>query len=259
MPNSKLLQVAASVWIVAAVSSVSAQERAPREDPAAPRSGKTGNYIDGYREERPEDRGQPDTRSRYGPPPLKTAPKKKTEGDDSFKAAPRPEHYAPSPDDGGYSENEILNAGHRFFGAISVGLAKVVAYAFQRSGRPNGYILGEDVGGAFVAGLRYGEGVLYTKYLGSHKVYWQGPSLGYDFGAEGSKTLVLVYNLQDPFEIYNRFAGVQGSAYFVGGIGIQFQTHENVILAPIRAGVGVRLGANIGYLKYTRTRTWNPF
>lgn len=166
----------------------------------------------------------------------------------------------PPPDDNtSYSQNEILEAGRHFFGSVSKGLASVVEYAFQKSGRPNGYILGEDAGGAFVAGLRYGEGTLYTKDAGSHKVYWQGPSVGYDFGGEGSKTMVLVYNLREPWQIYNRYAGVQGSAYIVGGVGIQFQTHGNVTLAPIRAGVGLRLGANIGYLKYTREPTWNPF
>ncbi len=170
----------------------------------------------------------------------------------------------PPPDRGpapyeSYSQNEIIAAGHRFFGSVSEGLASVVEYAFQKSGRPNGYILGEDAGGAFVAGLRYGEGTLYTKDAGVHKVYWQGPSIGYDFGGEGSKTMVLVYNLRDPYQIYERYAGVQGSAYIVGGVGIQFQTHGSVTLAPIRAGIGLRLGANVGYLKYTREPTWNPF
>ncbi|MFN3623491.1 MAG: DUF1134 domain-containing protein, partial [Hyphomicrobium sp.] len=163
------------------------------------------------------------------------------------------------PPGGGYSQNEIIEAGGRFFGSVSKGLASVVEHAFAKSGRPNGYILGTDAGGAFVAGLRYGEGTLYTKDAGTHKVYWQGPSVGYDFGGEGSKTMVLVYNLQDPAQIYERYAGVQGSAYIVGGVGIQYQTHGNVTLAPIRSGIGLRLGANIGYLKYTRSPTWNPF
>ncbi len=162
-------------------------------------------------------------------------------------------------DDGTYSKNEILNAGHQFFGSLSQGLASVIEYAFQKSGRPNGYILGEDAGGAFVAGLRYGEGRLYTRDAGTHKVFWQGPSIGYDFGAEGSKTMILVYNMRSPSEIYHRFGGVQGSAYLVGGFGIQFQKYGDVVMAPIRAGVGVRLGANVGYLKYTRSPTWNPF
>lgn len=165
----------------------------------------------------------------------------------------------PSENTDTYSDREIFGAGHRFFGSISKGLAKIIEYSFSREGRPNGYILGEDAGGAFVAGLRYGEGWLYTKNAGRRKVYWQGPSIGYDFGAEGSKTMILVYNLNYPGEIYSRFTGVSGSAYFVGGVGITFQKNNNVLLAPIRAGVGLRLGANVGYLKYTRRPTWNPF
>jgi hypothetical protein len=159
---------------------------------------------------------------------------------------------------GYYEQGEIVSAGHRFFGSISEGLASAVEYAFQSQGRPNGYILGEDAGGAIVLGLRYGEGRLYTKDTGTHPVYWQGPSVGYDAGAEGSKTMVLVYNLRDPSEIYHRFGGVQGAAYLVGGVSVQFQKSGDVMLAVIRSGVGLRLGANIGYLKYTRTPTWNP-
>jgi hypothetical protein len=161
--------------------------------------------------------------------------------------------------DGSYSSREILQAGHGFFGSVSKGLASVVEYAFQKQGRPNGYILGQDAGGAFVAGLRYGEGMLYTKDAGVHRIYWQGPSLGWDAGAEGSKVMVLVYNLRDPEEIYQRFGGVDGSAYLVGGVGVTFLTSNPIIVAPIRSGVGLRLGANIGYLKYTRRPTWNPF
>jgi len=162
-------------------------------------------------------------------------------------------------EDGTYSMREILDTGHGFFGSVSKGLASVVEYAFQRQGRPNGYILGEDLGGAFIAGLRYGEGWLYTRDAGRHKVFWQGPSLGYDAGAEGSKVMVLVYNLRDPYDIYHRFAGVDGSAYVVGGVGMTFLTHGDMALAPIRSGLGLRFGANVGYLKYTRSPTWNPF
>ena len=158
-----------------------------------------------------------------------------------------------------FSQDEIVQTGHQFFGSVSQGLAKVVEKAFREQGRPNGYILGEDAGGAFVAGLRYGEGTLYTRDAGTHKVYWQGPTIGYDFGAEGSKTMVLIYNLRSPEQIYQRFGGVQGSAYIVGGVGLQVMKRDDVTLAPIRSGVGLRLGANIGYLKYTRSPTWNPF
>lgn len=175
-------------------------------------------------------------------------------GQEAYREPPA----AADEDRSSYSQNEIIAAGHGFFGAISQGLGKAVEYAFQSQGRPNGYILGEDAGGAFIVGLRYGEGRLYTKDAGDHKVFWQGPSLGYDAGAEGSKTMVLVYNLSDPSEIYQRFGGVQGSAYLVGGLSVQFQKYGEVTLAVIRTGVGVRLGANVGYLKYTRTPTWNP-
>ena len=191
----------------------------------------------------------------YGDPPP----------DRRYGAADPDRRYEPGPPrydeqlDGSYSTREILAAGHGFFGTVSKGLASVVEYVFQKQGRPNGYILGQDAGGAFVAGLRYGEGILYTKDAASHRVYWQGPSIGYDAGAEGSKVLMLVYNLRDPEEIYQRFGGVDGSAYLVGGVGVTFQKNEHVVIAPIRSGVGLRLGANIGYLKYTRRPTWNPF
>jgi hypothetical protein len=160
---------------------------------------------------------------------------------------------------GTFSADEIKGAGHRFFGRVSMEFAQVVEYAFQRAGRPNGYILGEEAGGAIVAGLRYGEGTLYTKDAGNHKVFWQGPSLGYDFGAEGSKTMVLVYDLHSPGEIFMTYPGVDGSAYLIGGVGVTFLKRDHITLAPIRSGVGLRLGANIGYLKYTREPTWNPF
>lgn len=201
--------------------------------------------------------------SAYGEPyPPPREPYERDYG--SAGAAPpyahEPRRESDGPANGGYySQNEISAAGHGFFGSVSRGLASVIEYTYQKAGRPNGYILGEDAGGAFIAGLRYGEGRLYTKDAGSHKVYWQGPSLGYDVGAEGSKTMVLVYNLRDPSDLYHRFGGVQGTAYLVGGVSVQFQKYGDVILAPIRAGVGLRLGANVGYLKYTRSPTWNPF
>lgn len=174
-------------------------------------------------------------------------------------AAPPYDDREPPPNDGTYSMREIVDTGHGFFGSVSRGLASVIEYAFKTQGRPNGYILGQDVGGAFVAGLRYGEGQLYTRDAGTRRVFWQGPSLGYDAGAEGSKVMVLVYNMRSPSDIYNRFGGVAGSAYVVGGVGMTFQQRNDVVLAPIRAGVGFRLGANVGYLKYTRRPTWNPF
>ena len=173
---------------------------------------------------------------------------------------------APAPPRGRMAEAKAHSPSRRskapatgFFGQVSMDLAQVIEYAFQRAGRPNGYILGEEAGGAFIAGLRYGEGTLYTKDAGNQRVFWQGPSVGYDFGAEGSKTMVLVYDLYSPGEIFNTYPGVDGSAYFIGGVGITFLARDHVRLAPIRSGIGLRLGANVGYLKYTRQPTWNPF
>jgi hypothetical protein len=196
--------------------------------------------------------GQPYNGQPYAPPPGNyNQPYYGQQGPNGPPRAPN--------DDNTYSSNEIIQAGHGFFGAVTQGLAHVIEYAFQQQGRPNGYILGQDAGGAFIAGLRYGEGMLYTKDAGNHRVYWQGPSIGYDAGGDGSKVMVLVYNLRDPADIYRRFGGIDGSAYMVGGVGLTFQKNGNIVTAPIRTGVGLRLGANVGYLKYTRAPTWNPF
>jgi hypothetical protein len=157
-----------------------------------------------------------------------------------------------------FSTSEIVNAGHNFFGTVSRGLAQVVEKAVSQWGLPNGYVLGEEAGGAFVAGLRYGEGILYTKNAGDLKVYWQGPSIGFDAGGEGARTMMLVYNLPNTKAIYERFGGIDGSAYFIGGFGMTALTANNIVLVPIRAGIGLRLGANIGYLKFTPKPTWNP-
>ena len=158
-----------------------------------------------------------------------------------------------------YTSQEIITAGHKFFGSTTKGLAQAVEYAFQRAGRPNGYIVGEEGSGAFVGGVRYGEGTLFMKNGHSQKVFWQGPSVGFDFGGNGSRTLVLVYDMDTPHDIFSRFVGVEGSAYLVGGFGVSFQSNEKLKLAPIRTGVGARLGANVGYSKYTDRPTWNPF
>ncbi len=162
-------------------------------------------------------------------------------------------------DESRFQPNEILETGHKFFGGVSRGLASVVEKAVSQWGLPNGYVLGEEAGGAFVGGLRYGEGTLYTKNAGDLKVFWQGPSVGFDVGGEGARTMMLVYTLPATDAIYQRFAGVDGSAYFVGGFGMTALTANNIVLVPIRSGVGVRLGANVGYLKFTPTATWNPF
>jgi len=162
------------------------------------------------------------------------------------------------PNESRFSSDDLVNTGHRFFGTVSRGLAQIVEKAVSQWGLPNGYILGEEAAGAFVAGLRYGEGILYTKNAGDLKVYWQGPSIGFDAGGEGARTMMLVYSLPATSAIYERFGGVDGSAYFIGGFGMTALTANNIVLVPIRSGVGLRLGANIGYLKFTPKPTWNP-
>jgi hypothetical protein len=173
---------------------------------------------------------------------------------------PPPQSAPPTNAQEGFTPSELVNAGQKFFGTISQGLATVIEKAVSQWGMPNGYVLGEEAGAAFFAGLRYGEkGLLYTKNAGDLKVFWQGPSLGYDFGGDGARTMMLVYNLPRVDAIYQRFGGLSGSAYFFGGFGMTALTANDVVVVPIRSGLGLRLGANLGYLKFTPQSTWNPF
>jgi hypothetical protein len=165
----------------------------------------------------------------------------------------------PPPPANRYSSGEIIDAGHHLFGGVSRELALIVEKAVSQWGLPNGYILGEEAGGAFIGGLRYGDGTLYTKNAGDARVYWQGPSLGFDYGADGARTMMLVYNLPRTEAIFERFGGVDGSAYLVGGLGMTALVTNDIVVVPIRSGVGLRLGANFGYLKFTPGPTWNPF
>ncbi len=175
-------------------------------------------------------------------------------------APPPPAPALPPPEEDGYTIDEIRDATRGFFGSVSTNLASVIEHAFKQSGRPTAYVLGVEGGGAFLAGLRFGEGTLYMRSQpGIRKVYWHGPSLGTDFGASGSRTLFLIYRMDDPTALYRNFTGIDGSAYFVGGVGLTLLKGGPVIMAPIRSGVGMRLGANVGYLRFTEMPTWNPF
>lgn len=158
-----------------------------------------------------------------------------------------------------YTMQEIVDSGHGFFGSTSGGLAAVIEKAFASYGLPNGYVLGEEGSGALIGGLTYGEGTLYTKNAGDHVVFWQGPSVGWDFGGQGSRIMMLVYNLDSVSSLYKRYVGVAGSAYAVAGLGFNVLKNGNVLLVPVRTGIGARLGVNVGYLKLTQTPTWNPF
>lgn len=158
-----------------------------------------------------------------------------------------------------FTADEIVDNGHRFFGSLARGLAEAVQEAARRWGLPNAYILGQEASGAFIGGLRYGEGKMYTRNAGDEAIYWQGPSVGFDAGADGDRTMMLVYNLPAVGAIYRRFGGIDGSAYFVGGFGFTALGAEGVVVAPIRTGIGARLGVNVNYLKFTERPTWNPF
>lgn len=170
-----------------------------------------------------------------------------------------PPANAPRVEDEGYTIDEIQAASAGFFGQVSASLGGVIEHLFRNSGRPTGYVLGTEGGGAFLAGVRYGKGTLYLRSGGAQPIYWHGPSLGTDVGAEGSKTLFLIYRLQSADQLYASFSGIDGSAYLVGGVGATLITNGNVIMAPIRSGIGLRLGANVGYIRFTPQATWNPF
>lgn len=158
-----------------------------------------------------------------------------------------------------YTEDEILLAVENLFGATTKGLASVVERVFQNLGEPNGYIVGDEISGAFVVGLRYGRGELNQK-KGDIKqpIYWQGPSVGFDFGGNASKSFALIYNMSSPDDLYRRFPSIDGSLYVVAGVGVNYQTDGVLTIAPIRTGVGLRAGAGLGYLHYTPVSSWIP-
>ena len=163
-----------------------------------------------------------------------------------------------------FSGEELIASGHRFFGTASQGLAMTVQEAVRRWGEPNGYIVGQEASSAVFGGLRFGEGVLFTRHAGERRIYWQGPSLGFDLGGDGGRTMMLVYNLPAAEALFadglhTRFVGLNGSAYVVGGFGFTAAMYDEMVVVPIRTGVGARLGVNMGYLKFTPEPTWNPF
>ena len=168
--------------------------------------------------------------------------------------------YAPQPGaPASFDSSELVASGHHFFGTISRGLATAIQEAVRRWGEPNGYILGQEASGAIIGGVRYGEGRLYTRNAGERPIFWQGPSVGFDFGGDGARTMMLVYKMPSVDALYRRFAGIDGSAYLIGGFGVTALAADDIVVVPIRAGVGGRLGVNIGYLKFTPEPTWNPF
>jgi hypothetical protein len=157
-----------------------------------------------------------------------------------------------------FTPNEIVQAGADFFGISTEVMAKAVEHVFQDLGQPDAYIKGDEGSGAFIIGLRYGSGWLIRKGAEPQKVYWKGPSIGFDFGGNGSKVFTLVYNLKDEHQLYQRYPGVEGSFYFIAGLGVNYLRSDGVTLAPMRTGLGWRAGVNAHYQVYTDSRDWFP-
>lgn len=158
-----------------------------------------------------------------------------------------------------YQQDDLIGAAEGVFGKGAEGLAGIIEKVLKDQGRPNAYIAGREASGAFVVGLRYGSGTLTHKIEGKREVYWTGPSIGFDFGGNAANTFVLVYNLYDTQDLYHRFPAAEGTAYLVGGFTASYLRWGNVVLIPIRLGVGYRLGVNAGYMKFTEKRNWMPF
>ncbi|HZK98710.1 MAG TPA: DUF1134 domain-containing protein [Caulobacteraceae bacterium] len=176
-----------------------------------------------------------------------------------YERQPPPDYGPPRAPAPTYNDDEVVNRVSNFLGVTAESAGAAVERAFRDNGRPTGYIAGEEGSGAFVFGLRYGRGLLYMKDRRTTEVFWQGPSVGFDAGGNASRVFTLCYNLQYPDAIFRRFPGVEGTAYFIGGIGVNYARAEDIVLAPMRVGVGLRLGANVGYLAYTRRRNVLPF
>ncbi|MFO7581951.1 DUF1134 domain-containing protein [Guyparkeria sp.] len=162
-------------------------------------------------------------------------------------------------DTAGYDQYQTTREAVDFLGGSAEGIAKLVDKAFADYGRPNAIIKGEEGGGALVFGLRYGMGEFAAKTGEQQTVYWQGPSIGWDFGGDAGRVFILVYNLPSPDLMFQRFAGVSGSAFLVGGVGMHYLRSQSIVVAPIRVGVGLRLGASVGYMQFTQERSYNPF
>lgn len=158
-----------------------------------------------------------------------------------------------------YREDDLIGAAEGVFGKGAKGVAEMIRGLLKKQGEPNGYIVGREAGGAFVVGLRYGSGTLYHKIEGKMPVYWTGPSVGFDVGANAGSTFILVYNLYDTNDLFHRFPAAEGQAYVVGGLTASYLRRGDIVLIPIRVGAGLRLGVNAGYMKFSKKQKWLPF
>ncbi len=204
------------------------------------------------------------------PPPVKTPQADRGTMNDGVPTDPVPgSETAPSPNDNmpmpkagdgtTYKEDDLIGAAEGVFGKGAQGLGKLMQDILKKQGEPNGYIVGREGGGAFVVGLRYGSGTLFHKVEGQKPAYWTGPSIGFDAGANAGSTFILVYNLYDSQDLYRRYPSAEGVAYLVGGFNASYLRRGDVVLIPIRVGAGLRLGANVGYMKFSEKQRWLPF
>lgn len=183
-----------------------------------------------------------------------TAPVGALPGGPAAEAGPRA-----APKGAGYHEDDLIGAAEGVFGKGASGLADIIRDLLKKQGEPNAYIVGREGGGALVVGLRYGSGTLHHKVEGERAVYWTGPSIGFDVGANAASTFVLVYNLYDSEELYKRFPAGEGQAYLIGGFHVSYLRKGDTVLIPVRSGAGLRLGLNGGYMKFSRKQNWFPF
>jgi len=179
---------------------------------------------------------------------------------DTWQAEQVAQTSPPAPDASTtYHEDDLIGAAEGVFGKGAKGLADVIKDILKKQGEPNGYIVGREAGGAIGVGLRYGSGTLYHKIEGTQPVYWTGPSIGFDAGANASNAFILVYNLFDTEDLFHRYASGEGQAYLVGGFNVSYLRRKKVVLIPVRVGAGLRLGANVGYMKFSHKQKWLPF
>lgn len=178
---------------------------------------------------------------------------------DASQAADAPVTQTPAASSATYGEDDLIGAAEGVFGKGAEGLARLIEDLLKKQGEPNGYIVGREAGGAFIVGARYGSGTLHHKIEGAQQVYWTGPSIGFDVGANAANTFVLVYNLYDSEDLFERFPAGEGQAYFVGGMHASYLRRGDVVLIPIRVGAGLRLGVNAGYMRFSKKQRWSPF
>lgn len=207
----------------------------------------------------PAGSGQPETQSPMAPPPEDSDTPPPASGSPGSQPPPPPAGASTAPESQTYQQQDVLGAAENVFGKGAEGLAKMVERILKDQGRPSAYIAGREASGAFAVGLRYGSGVLHHKIEGDRPVYWTGPSLGFDIGGNASKEFILVYNLYDSQDLYHRFPAAEGTAYLIGGFTASYLRRGDIVLIPIRLGVGWRLGANVGYMKFTSQSKLMPF